>query len=207
MKKRLYAITRDLHLYIGLFLSPFVLVFALSVFYLGHSLTGPNVTPETRTVTDVHSPPGIEALNGRELVDALQPVLGSIGVTGEINFVRKLTREHRIVVPVMLPGKDITVDLNLQARTATVFKESTGFADALIHLHKMPGPHNVNVRGNSLYMKIWRALADVTSYGILFLTLSGIYLWTVLRAERRVGLVLLSAGCVSFFGAVYAICR
>jgi hypothetical protein len=30
--KRFYPITRDLHLYLGLFFSPFILVFALSVF-------------------------------------------------------------------------------------------------------------------------------------------------------------------------------
>ena len=37
MNKRFYLITRDLHLYFGLFVSPFVLVFAFSVFFLVHS--------------------------------------------------------------------------------------------------------------------------------------------------------------------------
>ena len=32
MQKRFYFITRDLHLYSGLFISPFVLLFAFSVF-------------------------------------------------------------------------------------------------------------------------------------------------------------------------------
>jgi hypothetical protein len=36
--RRLYLITRDLHLYFGLFLSPFILVFSVSVFYLVHGL-------------------------------------------------------------------------------------------------------------------------------------------------------------------------
>ena len=36
--RRFYLVTRDLHLYVGLFLSPFVLVFAVSVFYLVHGL-------------------------------------------------------------------------------------------------------------------------------------------------------------------------
>ena len=31
MGKRFYLVTRDLHLYLGLFISPFVLVFAISV--------------------------------------------------------------------------------------------------------------------------------------------------------------------------------
>ena len=35
--KRFYLITRDLHLYLGLFISPFVLLFAISVIFLVHS--------------------------------------------------------------------------------------------------------------------------------------------------------------------------
>src|SRR5258708_6738864 len=35
--KRLYAFTRDLHLYLGLFICPTVLVFAVSVFFLVHA--------------------------------------------------------------------------------------------------------------------------------------------------------------------------
>jgi len=39
----------------------------------------------------------------------------------------------------------------------------------------------------------------------LFVTLSGIYLWYVLRAEQRVGAGLLGAGAIAFFGIVYAL--
>jgi hypothetical protein len=77
--------------------------------------------------------------------------------------------------------------------------------DALIHLHKMPGPHNASIRGNSTYMRFWRGLADSTTYGLLFLTLSGVYLWALLGAERRIGGILLSLGAITFFGLVYAI--
>ena len=34
LMRRLYLITRDLHLYLGMFISPFVLVFSLSVILL-----------------------------------------------------------------------------------------------------------------------------------------------------------------------------
>jgi len=36
MRFRLYSLTRELHSYVGLFLSPFVLVFAVSVILLNH---------------------------------------------------------------------------------------------------------------------------------------------------------------------------
>jgi hypothetical protein len=58
---------------------------------------------------------------------------------------------------------------------------------------------------NWFYMQLWRGLADTTAYLILFISVSGIYLWYVLRAERRVGFVLLFAGALSFFGLAYAL--
>ena len=58
---------------------------------------------------------------------------------------------------------------------------------------------------NWFYMRAWRWLADTTSYLILFISVSGIYLWYVLRAERRVGFVLLCTGALSFFGLAYAL--
>jgi hypothetical protein len=54
-------------------------------------------------------------------------------------------------------------------------------------------------------MRIWRWLADGTVYVVMFLTLSGVYLWAVLRAERRIGLALIAGGAVSFFGSLYAL--
>jgi hypothetical protein len=147
MRKRFYVVTRDLHLYVGLFLSPFVLVFAVSVLYLVHASTGrlPE-EPSKRVVADVAVSTELERLTGQEQVAALRPVLSGLGVTGEVNFIRKIAKEHRLIVPVLVPGRETTVELNLESRTAAVSVRETGLADALVHLHKMPGPHNVNMR-------------------------------------------------------------
>src|ERR1039457_4143142 len=63
LMRRLYLITRDLHLYLGMFISPFVLVFSLSVILLVHGLV-PAATPEpaVRTVTGLSLPVGLERL-------------------------------------------------------------------------------------------------------------------------------------------------
>jgi hypothetical protein len=208
MGKRVYRLTRDLHLYIGLFLSPFVLVFAVSVFPLVHpARTRPADPARMRTVADLPVPDGIEQLNGRPLAEALRPLLDRAGVSGEIGFVRKIADRHRIVVPVEVPGRVTEVDLDVAARSAVTSERNLGMTQALIYLHKMPGPHNAAIRGNAAFMRVWRVLADVAGYGVLFLTLSGSYLWAVLKAERRIGLVLMSLGAVTFFGVVYAIAR
>ena len=66
--RRLYLVTRDLHLYFGLFLSPFILVFSVSVFYLVHGSAyrrAPDASDNARTFTNVAVPPDIARLQGR----------------------------------------------------------------------------------------------------------------------------------------------
>ena len=204
--RRFYVLIRDLHLYFGLFISPFVLLFAVSVFFLVHSwIPGVSRQISVRTVPNIPIPEDIEKLSGRQQVDALHGVLDRIGAAGEVNFIRRIPRERRLVIPVVVPGRETYVDLNLEARSATISQHNTGAWDALVYLHKMPGPHNVNIRGNWFYTRVWKWLADATVYLILFISISGVYLWTVLRAERRIGLALLAGGACSLAGIVYAL--
>lgn len=209
MSKRIYVITRDLHLYLGLFLAPFLLVFSISVFFLVHpGMLAPNHTPgPPRLVTGLALPPDIESLDGRARVDALRTLLPALGVAGEIGFVRHIPKERRLLFPVSVPGRDTTVDLKLEAHAATVTPRDTGLWDGIVSLHKSPGQHLVNIRMNWFPMLLWRWFADGTVYLVLFITLSGVYLWAVLRAERTPGLALLAAGFLSFGGLLYAIIR
>jgi hypothetical protein len=161
--------------------------------------------PSVRTVRDIPVPEKLGVLNGREQVDALRPVLDRLGVTGEINFTRRIPKDHRLVIPVVVPGRETTVDLNTESGSAVVTERTKGAWDAVVYLHKMPGPHNVNIRMNWFYIRVWKWLADATVYLLLFISISGVYLWTALRAERGIGLALLGAGAFSFFGIVYAL--
>ena len=206
--RRLYLVTRDLHLYMGLFLSPFVLVFAVSVVYLVHGLAprpSPGLSDPSRTVANIDITANIAGLPGRARVDALRPVLEQLDVQGEVDFVRHIASEHRLIVPVRLPGRDTVVTIDYEQRTANVSSRNHPMHEAFVYLHKMPGPHNADVRGNSWLIRAWRILADATAYLLLFITISGIYLWVALRAERRVGVILLLAGAITFWGLVYAV--
>src|SRR6266566_4664667 len=195
MRGRFYRLIRDLHLYLGLFISPFVLVFAVSVFFLVHSWL-PRIASETsttRVVSALPLPGDLQTLSGRPLIDALKPALEKADVRGEVGFVRHLVKEERLIIPVTIPGRE------------TIVTRETGLADAMATLHRSPGEHAPAIRMNWFYMQAWRWLADTTAYLILFISVSGIYLWYVLRAERRVGFVLLFAGALSFFGLAYAL--
>ncbi len=204
--KSFYVWTRDLHLYLGLFLSPFVLVFGISTLVLNHPALAPPVAGQAlRQVKHVHVPPGLEKLDGTERLAALKSVMRQAGVSGEINFVRYVPKENRMIVPVLKPGQETTVDLNLKTGRLEVERRSAGLREALVYLHKSPGPHNAALRGNWVYTRLWAWLADTTVYAVLLMSVSGVYLWAVLKAERKIGLVLLGAGALSFAGVILAI--
>src|ERR1044071_1994207 len=162
MRGRFYRLIRDLHLYLGLFISPFVLVFAISVFFLVHSWL-PRLVQEksaTRTVSGLPLPTDLERLSGRPLIEALKPALEQAQVRGEIGFVRHLAQEQKFIIPVIIPGSETTVTLSLASREATIATRATGLADALVTLHKSPGQHGPDIRMNWFFMKAWRWLAD-----------------------------------------------
>ena len=207
MKGRIYRLIRDLHLFVGLFISPFVLVFAISVFFLVHAWL-PRISSETstrRVVSALPLPGDLKVLSGRPLIDALKPALETAGVHGEVGFVRHMVKEEKLIIPVTIPGRETTVSIDIATREATIVTRETGLAGALVTLHKSPGQHGPDIRMNWFYMRAWRWMADATVYLVLFISLSGIYLWYVLRAERSVGLMLLGAGAFSFFAMAYAL--
>lgn len=205
-RRRTYWIIRDLHLYAGLFVSPFVLVFAFSVFALVHpSRTPKSAASPGRTVRNLFISSDVNKEIGSARLVAVRHVLDQCMVRGEIGFIQHLPKENRLVVPVTVPGRETIVTIDLKNRTAEISNRETGVMGSLALLHKSPGPHLVDIRMNWLPMRIWRWFADFTVYLTLFLSASGIYLWLLLRAERRVGVVLLAAGALSFVGIIYAL--
>ena len=204
-EKALYRWTRDLHLCLGLLVSPFVIVFAVSVFFLNHAKVDPAGATSIVTIRDVNIPAGLDVARGREAADRARELVNQAGLTGEIGFVRYVRREQRVVIPVSKPGLEATVDVDLARRTAVVSRRSTGMLESVAYLHKMPGPHNADLRGNWFWIRLWRWLADGTVYSLLFIAATGVYLWLAIKAERRIGLALLAAGAVCFAGFVYVL--
>jgi hypothetical protein len=205
--RSLYAFTRDVHLYAGLFLCPFVVMYAVSVVFLVHAWVPGGGRASTRTVSHLVLPPNMEELSGRERVGALRPALASMGVTGEVGFVQYQPKRHRLILPLSVPGRETWVTLDVAAGSAEVEERRTGPWDALVTLHKMPGPHLTGTRGNAWWVRAWRPLADAAAYGLLLLTLTGIWLWWAIRGARKAGGALVVAGAIFFLGVVYALAR
>jgi hypothetical protein len=200
-----YRWLRDLHLYFGLFISPFILLFAASVFFINHAKVATDRVTSVETFHDLNIPEDIESARGPAAIVGAKQILQQVRGTGEIGFTRFVAKSRHFIFPVSKPGLEMTVDVNLDARSAAVSRRETSVWEGLGYLHKMPGPHNVAIRGNWIATRVWRWFADATIYLTMFISLSGIYLWWVLKAERRIGFTLLGLGAVTFFGLIYAV--
>ena len=189
-----YRLARDLHLYIGLFISPFVLVYAISAILLNHAYLpwgGNDGVVEARHV-DIRIPADTNSL------EVARRVREQIGARGEIGFVNRNRRNQRLTFPIEVPGATTVVRVDLRTGVVDLETRETGVWAGMVYLHKMPGPHNVNIRGNWMLTKVWGWVADGSVYLLLFLSATGVYLWAVLRTERTAGLIFLGAGALSF---------
>jgi hypothetical protein len=202
-RRNFYLIIRKLHLYLGLFISPYVLVFAVSTIMLNHNgklgEEGDEKTNPRQFVRQIQSPAGAESL------EQAKDILRQLGLTGEIGYINHLVPEGKLAFPVMKPGLETQVDFDLHTKTATVEQRRTNFWKRLVYLHKSPGQHNANIRGNWIFTRLWRILVDSVVYVLLFLTTGGVYLWAVIKAERKTGLICLGAGMACFWSIVAAL--
>lgn len=197
---RLRGRIRDLHLYTGLFISPFVLVFAVSTILLNHTwkpwASEPAVGVRTIPIS-TNMPEGLAPL------DKALWITEQAGVVGEVLSI--VVNGNMATIPVARPGVRLTIQADLAAGTAQIESRSTTLWDRLIFMHKTPGPHLAGFRGNWIFTKIWRGLVDGAVALLLFSTASGVYLWLLVKAQRRTGLVLLGAGGLTFVVLVAAL--
>ena len=201
-QKTLYFWIREFHLYLGLFVSPFILVFAISAILFNHAFKPwDKKSVETTTVSSIQIPDDIKG--GFEGWPAAKQILGQLNVSGEIGPVRYRPNEGDLTIPVFRPGLRTIVTVDLENQTAQIERTRLDVWQRLLYLHRTPGPHRVSHPPNWIITHAWGWLADTVVYLVLFVSASGVYMWTVIKAERKVGLLLLGAGALSFFLTVF----
>jgi hypothetical protein len=201
LSPRLNYWLRVLHGYAGLFVSPFLVVFAVSAILLNHPSALPDPAAATRREVALQMTDGLKGM------DLARAIMAQAGVSGEIDYFPEQAQGPRVRVPVSRPGQKITIDADLSAKTARIEARAASLGESLIYLHKYPGPHNANIRGNWVFTRLWGVLADGTVYLILFISATGIYIWLLAKAERKSGMVFVAAGCVCFALVVLALLR
>jgi hypothetical protein len=197
---RLQRWVRYLHLCAGLFVSPFVAVFAVSAILYNHPGRA-SPAPTTSRQVPIRAPSG---LTGLELA---RDLMRQTNVRGEVVYLNVQGGGSRLSFPVDRPTHKYWVRADLTAGTATVEERRATWAERLTFLHKYPGPHLLGLRGNWVFTRVWAVLSDASVYLLLLASVTGIYLWLLVRSQRRAGLLCLAAGCVSFVAVLLALTR
>ena len=164
--RSLYLWNRQLHLYLGLFICPFILLFAISTIFLNHSIRPQPQEQGDAIVVEVQLPQDAEP---KERLDS---VLQQLNLTGEI-FGRGNVRNNRMIFRVVRPGQIKIVNVDMTNNTARIVERTTGLLGTLIYLYVNPGPHKMP---NWISSKIWGVIADSAVYITIFLSISGIYM-------------------------------
>jgi hypothetical protein len=194
--KKYYPFIRMLHLYFGLFISPFVLIFSISVIAFNHpglinQFNPVKDLPEIKTQLDQIPYDTTDLLTAKAIIEKLN-------IKGEIDFIS--SNKNSISFPVNKPGLKTFIRVNTTNDSVSITQKHEGFLRSSAYLHSMPGPHNVKNRGNYLFIKVWSALADTIVYIIFFLSVSGIFLWYFIKSERMTGIYSFSIGILILFG-------
>lgn len=200
-KKKYYIVIHALHIYFGLFISPFILIFSISVLVFNHmgflnQINSVKSLPEIRAKLDYIPYDTTDLLTAKAIIHKLS-------IKGEIDFIIK--NEDQISFPVNKPGLITRVKVNTHTDSVVITRVMEGSMRAMNYLHIMPGQHNAKIRGNSLFLKIWRLIADAVVYLLLFLILSGVFLWCYLKFERRKGFYAIILGFLFFIGLLFII--
>ena|SRR2546423_10962642 len=192
--KKYFPLVQDLHNYIGLFISPFILIFSVSVLVLNHPRAEDKAIP-AKTTMDKKMRLEPIPFDSTDLATG-KAIIRRLGVAGEIDYVFK--GEHDLSIRVSKPGVETNIKVNTLTDSVFIKQVNKGVLQGTVYLHKMPGPHLAQFRKNTVFMKLWSFFADATVYLILFLTVSGIFLWYFLKVERKMGIYALCIGSTLF---------
>jgi hypothetical protein len=190
-----YLWMRDLHLYTGLLLSPFVVLFALTGIFFAHSWN----PFESDTPLKPRTWEGrVELPEEGAKLDLAKEAIRQLGLTGEI---RVWGDGYPATFSVHTPQREIQIRLDQETGAAELTEHLLDTGQGMAFLHAMPGPHGgAENKRNSVLVRLWGWTADSVVYLLLFLSAGGIYLWWTLTAIRRRGGMWLALGFVSFGG-------
>lgn len=198
--KKYFKLFKEIHLHTGLFISPFLIIFAGSALILNHNFIDwqEDWQEWTFSVDDKVDEEIGFTLPEADLtkIEYAKNILRQAGISGEIANI--FGDSVQMYIPVTKPGYRISVKADLVSGTAYIHTERTNFWKKLIWLHKMPGPHNANIRGNWVHTRLWGSAVDFSMICLFISSITGIVLWFYFKKDRIAGIIALLIGLLSF---------
>lgn len=181
----------NVHLYLGLFCCPYLVIFGFTSLAFNHPWLMPKgESPPTKWERKVAFADGAEDLKVAELV---RDQLGLFGWVPRWAINR--TKESILKFELTRPGKRYLIELNPANGMAQVAEYRTGFATVLHFMHGSNG-----AIPNSRFARVWGFYTDVTTWFVFFALGSGVYLWATRARERRAGWILFASSLAASLG-------
>lgn len=173
----MYKLYRDIHLVLGLIVTPLLLIYAISSALLAYGFIDPSKTEHTITEFKVLELP--DSSDDIELLLKTQNIKGSIQQLSQDN-------DKNITIKVTRLGEQhvITIDSQGNATNKTSGENTASF---LKLLHITAGFEHEENETNW-----WGLAALLTGFLLLALLITGIILWSYRTTEKRTGILFLS---------------
>ncbi|MFT5366149.1 MAG: hypothetical protein ACI8V2_001096 [Candidatus Latescibacterota bacterium] len=185
---------RKLHIYVGLYFLFFIWLFAFSGLLLNHPQWEifqfwQNRKEQTTTHT-------LQPLVKVDDFTRAEEVVQELGLIGEIEAVKILPKENRFRFRVLRPGKIEDVLVNIETGQAEVKTITTNAWGVIRSLHQFNGVRIDNDKEERDWFAtiLWTAAMDGLCFGLIFLTLSSLYMWYQIGKKRRIGMAILGVG-------------
>ena len=198
---------RKLHIYVGLYFLFFIWLFAFSGLLLNHPQWEVfQFWQNRKEQTTMHT---FQPLITVDDFARAEEVAQKLDLVGEIEAVKIFPRENQFRFRVLRPGKIKDVMVSVETWQAEV-KTITTSAWGIIHfLHQYNGVRmdDDQEKRDWFVTTLWVVAMDGLCFGLMFLTLSSLYMWYQIRKKRRIGITILGVGvfCCGFFALGIAI--
>lgn len=194
---------RWLHLYTGLFLFPWMLVYCASAFCINH---GPQITellgvtrPNWEVQREVELPTDV-TFSGEPTTQA-KALLEYLDLDGAHHVARMKSNETQLVVIRRSGSGNYEITWRRYERTVIVKKLQPFSWYRLMNFLHFSGGYGQKYTANIL----WAVMVDAVAISIAVWCLTGIYIWAR-RPRRLLGGICVVAGSLLFIGLVMALC-
>lgn len=175
----MYRWLRNIHLWLGLLSSLFLLSYAASSVQMAHN-TWFNLKPKVTESTIRLGP----AANGEPRA-AARELMDVHGFRGELQDVRE--SPNGFMFQISRPGTVYDAEYLRVSGEVRVRTRRDTFMGTLNRIHQLAGLwHDYGI------LNVWGALVGLISAGLIILAATGIYLWFKIHTERTVGAILLA---------------
>jgi hypothetical protein len=175
--KALESWNRKLHYYSGLYLLLFIWLFAVSGLLLNHpKWSAANFWPQ-RKQERFERP--VQLAAGVSDIDQARSLMRQLGIAGEIEWTTPRQPAGRFEFRVARPGRMASVSVNVPAGVASIDQISVNGWGILNALHSFTGVRGGRPEATRDWWLtgLWSFSMDAVCVGIIFMVLSGYWMW------------------------------